>query len=259
MYYPFSSRPPADFPRVFESGSWFYGVGSYLTLNIPPLGLQEGTSRLSLSFRTHSPSGTLIYLTSTDLVEYLTVYLYNGQVVLEYSQTGMASSQIQSSTRYDDGTWYSVSVDLTQINVGLTVNGTAIGTQSVSIIMPGAFNNTNSLLIGGLSPEIENIVATGRPSLPGCVRDVVINGQQLNLAQNIASSRVSLGGCPAQVAPGVRCMGEGSAEIPLTESTVESLGIEFRTTQLAATLLEIQANIHERSYSNMLYVLCSYQ
>ncbi len=40
---------------------------------------------------------------------------------------------------------------------------------------------------------------TFKPSLPGCVRDISIDDQSLDLQQNTDSYRVSLGGCPEQV------------------------------------------------------------
>ncbi len=76
-------RPPADLPRAFETGVWLLGAGSFLALNPVPLSIEGGVS-VSLSFRTLTPSGTILYLTSSDLVAYVIVYVDNGWVWLDY-------------------------------------------------------------------------------------------------------------------------------------------------------------------------------
>ncbi len=192
------NRPPAELPRIFERGVWLQGGGSYLALNSVPLNLGGGIS-FSLSFRSLSPSGTIFYLTDNNLMGYVTAHLSEGRVWLEYSQTGLDTIRVQTTYSYIDGEWYGLTVQLNQQGAVLTVNGTEIVQGGPSIVMPGAFNSTNYLFIGGLSPEVENVVETLRPSLSGCVRDVYVDDQLLDLQENIGSSRVSLGGCPEQV------------------------------------------------------------
>ncbi len=191
-------RPPADLPRAFETGVWLQGAGSFLALNSARLSLDGGVS-VSLSFRTLKPSGTILYLTSSDLVAYIIVYVDNGWVWLDYSQTGLDRTRIRTTSTYTDGQWYALSVQLNQQGVVLTVNGTDVVQGGSPTIMPGAFNSTNYLFIGGVSPQVEEVVETLRPSLSGCVREISINDQLLDLQQNTNSYRVSLGGCPEQV------------------------------------------------------------
>ncbi len=177
---------------------WLQGAGSFLTLNPAPLSIEGGVS-VALSFRTLTPSGTILYLTSSDLVAYVIVYADNGWVWLDYSQTGLDRIRIRSTSTYADGQWYALSVRLDQQGVVLTVNGTDVVQGGSPTIMPGAFNSTNYLFIGGVSPRVEEVVETLKPSLPGCVRDISIDDQLLDFQQNTDSYRVSLGGCPEQV------------------------------------------------------------
>ncbi len=130
---------------------------------------------------------------------YIAVYLSNSRVWLDYSQTGLDSLRVQTANSYSDGEWYTLSVQVNQQYAMLTVNGTEVVQDGSSIIMPRAFNSSNYLFIGGVSPEVENIVETLRPSLSGCIRDVSVNNQLLDLQDNAGSNRVSLGGCPEEV------------------------------------------------------------
>ena len=177
---------------------WLQGAGSYLALSSGPFTLTEGIS-FSLSFRTFASSGTIFYLTDSNLMAYIAVYLSNSRVWLDYSQTGLDSLRVQTANSYSDGEWYTLSVQVNQQYAMLTVNGTEVVQDGSSIIMPRAFNSSNYLFIGGVSPEVENIVETLRPSLSGCIRDVSVNNQLLDLQDNAGSNRVSLGGCPEEV------------------------------------------------------------
>ncbi len=157
-------RPPADLPWAFATGVWLQGAGSFLALNPVPLCIEGGVS-VSLSFRTLTPSGTILYLTSSDLVAYVIVYVDNGWVWLDYSQTGLDR----------------IRMPLNQQGVVLTVNGTDVVQGGSPTIMPGAFNSTTYLFIGGVSPRVEEDVETIKPFLPGCVRDISIDDQLLDL------------------------------------------------------------------------------
>ena len=129
------------------------------------------------------------------------MFLMDGRLVLEYSQTGMDLSRVSTSATYSGGQWYNLMVDVSQQGARLSVNDTEVVSMGAPTIMPGAFNSSNYLFIGGLSPLVEGVVNTMRPSLPGCVRDVAINNQLLDLGQNMDSHLEVLGGCPAQVSP----------------------------------------------------------
>ena len=240
---------------MFESGAWLQGAGSFLLLNAPSTSIDiEFGTELTFSFRTLSQDGTILYITDANLVSYITVFLLEGLVVLEYSQTGLESTRIQTTSTYSDGLWYSVSIIIDQQGVVLTVNGTEMVTGEAPTFMSGTFNSSNMFFIGGVSPQVEAVLNTSRASLPGCVRDVSIDDELLNLEDGAELYRVVLGGCPAQVSAGVRFMGDGYAQFEVSSSAVENvanISLDFRTTQLAALLLRVDSEV-------CLHDLCSY-
>lgn len=232
-------RPPAEVPRLFESGAWLQGAESFILLDIPSI---EFGSEFTFSFRTHSQDGTILYIINQNYVSYLTVFLYNGLVMLEYSQTGLDITQLQTTSTYSDNQWYAVSVVIEEQAVRLTVNNTETLSGNGPIFMLGAFNDTNYVFIGSTPPIVDKISAS-RYSIPACVRDFVFNDELLNLRNYTSAHRVEVGRCPSQVSAGVRFMGDGHAQFEapssLTLENLSSISLDFRTTQLAAQLLEV--------------------
>ena len=166
--------------------------------------------------------------------------------MLEYSQTGLEFTRVQTTSMYNDGRWYSVGVVIDQQGVALTVNGTETVTGEAPTFMSGTFNSSNMVFVGGVSPQVEAVLNSSRASLPGCVRDLSINDDLLNLQEGVELYRVVLGGCPAQVSTGVRFMGDGHAQFEVSSSAVEDLAnisLDFRTTQLAALLLHLESEV----------------
>ena len=68
---------------------------------------------------------------------------------------------------------------------------------------------------------------------------VYLNGKPLHLAFNLQNSNVEFNGCPSQVVNGIRFMGTGLVELAPPSAPVYRVTFLFKTTQLAAVLLEV--------------------
>ena len=60
-------RPPSESPRLFENGTWFHGIGSYVQLSASQHGvnLTAQPLRVELAFRTYSEDGLLFQVLNT--------------------------------------------------------------------------------------------------------------------------------------------------------------------------------------------------
>lgn len=73
----------------------------------------------------------------------------------------------------------------------------------------------------------------------GCMRGIILNGQDLSLSESNRFEQVQFGGCPAEVVSGVRFMGEGMAEFQPYMAPIISVAFYFKTEQLAGVLFEV--------------------
>ena len=88
-----------------------------------------------------------------------------------------------------------------------------------------------------LPPSLTPPSSSSELSLPGCVRYLQVQGETVPLNTTHNPSRVSLGGCPSDVVPGVRFSGEGAAVITAPQDEVWRVSFSFHSTQLASLLI----------------------
>ena len=227
-------RFPAESDRQFENGTWLLGAGSYIRFSTQ---LAFSRNRLQFQFRTLADSGILIFLPSSDFMQFIVVYLTDGRVALNCSLSSSIDSQhLETRLSYNSGLWHKVDLLISDFNITLTIGGNE--TLITTCLQPVP---SGPLSLGGLSPE-DSILVQGiidSRSIAGCVRDLQINGSIVNLRDS-ENNRVDLSGCPGMVAPGVRFSGDGRAEFALSEQLLYSISFGFRTTQLASLLLHLQ-------------------
>ena len=233
-------RPPAQAGREFESGVWLFGSGSYVRLAQQ----LELASQFQIEFevRTLDASGLLLYYPGTDSVQYLALYLSEGRIRAEYRLSTLDRIAVQSELVYNTGLWYSVVLLVDGANVTLEINNTeTLAGSSSTIMLPDAtFSLSQVLFVGGLSAEYSaagDTLATSS-SVSGCVRNLQIDTIPVDL-QDGESVRADFRGCPGRVEPGVRFMGNGRAEFGISRQDFHNVSFGFRTTQLAALLLQV--------------------
>ena len=77
------------------------------------------------------------------------------------------------------------------------------------------------------------------PSLAGCVRELEVGGEMVEVNNEFLSARVSFDGCPSEVVLGVRFSGSGMAVLSPLSEDLDQVFFSFHSTQLAAVLLVI--------------------
>lgn len=223
-------RPPSQMTREFGNGAWFFGADSYLRLMLQPL--QTMPITINFSFRTFSESGILLFLPSTDLTNFVNVFLSEGHVGINFS----GFDEGISNSFYNTGLWYEVQLEISENNVMLLLNGSEILSQNNSV----NFTGSGALLLGGLSLEEEHLMtgSIDSSSLAGCIRELTINNNSGVDLENSTSTRVSFMGCPGEVERGVRFKGRGRAQFAFPdEQLLHNVSLGFRTTQLTSLLV----------------------
>ncbi|RDD44454.1 hypothetical protein TrispH2_003109, partial [Trichoplax sp. H2] len=105
-------------PNTFCSGpttaTFTKSSGSYLSLNAfqNSTGARSGITQLSMEFIANSPNGLLAYM-GTATSDFLTVYLQDGKVNVEFNMIGtdVASARRNTSLTYNDRRWHRVTVN----------------------------------------------------------------------------------------------------------------------------------------------------
>ena len=167
-------------------------------LRYPPF-LSPTSQTISLSLNTRSPVGVVYYshrlpgdATGDDPIDFLAIHLSSGRLSLSYN-LGETTTTISSPASLDDGAWHQIEVALNGTMGVLTVDGL-----SQEEISPGPLNmldTTASVLVGGvpLSDRVSSF--TEYSHFDGCVRDLELNGDPVDLLTHIDSQNVRFGTC----------------------------------------------------------------
>ena len=155
--------------------------------------------------------GILIYLADVSTTHYLLVYFRNGQVVLDFSLTGLDFGQLNTTNIYNNGQWYDVSVVLEGSSVTLTVG---VEVLVMDALISSAFDPSGILSIGSpiqaiaiggdvtaqQAAALQSVITEPWFSTSGCFRSLQLNGLMVNISEiALLQQKVSLDGCPAEV------------------------------------------------------------
>lgn len=119
--------------------------------------------------------------------DYYAIELFNGHVYL-HLDLGSGSVKVKAtSRRIDDGAWHEISVSRNGKNGRVTVDGA-----STDFVTPGdsyQLDLDGSLMVGGVGMALDSAAipsslwsASLRQGYVGCMRDLVINGNAVDLA-----------------------------------------------------------------------------
>nr|CAH0109280.1 unnamed protein product [Daphnia galeata] len=147
------------------------------------------TGSMSFKIRTNEPNGLLLYNNGAPHAQgdYFAVELVNGHVYL-HLDLGSGSVKVKAtSRRIDDGTWHEITISRNGKSGRATVDGA-----STDFVTPGdsyQLDLDGSLMVGGIGMVVDNAAipsglwsATLRHGYVGCMRDLVINGNAVDLA-----------------------------------------------------------------------------
>lgn len=199
-------------PRQLENGVWLQESASFILANLTSqLPSPAEPFEISFAFRTFASDGVLIYLTDFSTAHYLLVHFRNGQVVLEFSLTGLDYTQLSTTKVYNDGQWYDVSVELEGPSATLTVGMEVLDMDAsiASTFDPSGIVSIGSPVqaaaVGGdvtaqLSAALQSDVSGPQFSASGCFRNLQLNGVMINISESsLVQHKVYFDGCPAEV------------------------------------------------------------
>lgn len=176
--------------------------------------------QIALRFMTNTPDGVLLYngpmeadseQFEIEYRDYIIIQLKNGLVQLEMNMNGQAASNITvaSESSLADGKWHSIHVTQNGRNIELVVdeckyltsgNTDADSTCRATLVTKDddeRLNIATPVQIGGLVPlsgQRYPAIVNGRPGMKGCIRNLMINNDQYDLATP-AYDKNSQAGC----------------------------------------------------------------
>ncbi|KAK7100839.1 laminin subunit alpha-like isoform X2 [Littorina saxatilis] len=143
-------------------------------------------SQFTLSFKTSGQNGLLFYVADTKHIDFLGLYMVDGQLHFGFN-CGSGAAKIVSSATYNDDTWHEVSFGRQQRSGTLMVDGDLIG-RAKSLGSTRSINVNAPYFVGGLSELAKNKslgnVGDGWVSFPGCIRDVKLRTLPLSQPSN---------------------------------------------------------------------------
>ncbi|XP_021923608.1 neurexin-3 isoform X5 [Zootermopsis nevadensis] len=157
-------------------------------LVLPPLDATRSSS-ISFKIRTNEPNGLLMYSSgaSSSHADFFAFELLNGHIYL-HLDLGSGGVRVKATTRrVDDGVWHEATLRRAGKEGRVTVDGTA-----ADFSTPGESNQLDlegPLYIGGVGPPtapltVPPVLWAGvlRHGYVGCMRDLVINGNAIDIA-----------------------------------------------------------------------------
>ncbi|XP_023665992.1 laminin subunit alpha-4 [Paramormyrops kingsleyae] len=177
-----------------EAGTFFSDEGGYVVLDDSfNLGLKF---ELVLEVRPRVASGILLHV-YTDLKDYLSMYMHQGEVVVVLNN-GVQEFSTRVSPRQGicDGRWHRITViresSVVQLDVDSEVN------HVVGPFNPRAADGKTPVFIGGAPATLlpQSLAATRM--FTGCMRNVVINETPVSFSKAaLVNGAVAVGSCPA--------------------------------------------------------------
>ena len=200
---------------------------------------------ISLSFRTLSDSGTLLYYINDPGTDFMAIELRNSTPTFLFdagSGPAVIRPDVAGGMRFDDGLWHAVSVSHNRREGSITVDGMYSGTGQ-SMGLDEVVTSNQVLYVGGIPDSLPRSTVAGLSSpdstlsgrsLAGCVFDVSINGRALDFATATTVGEVisELPGCPVDLERGFSYLGGGYLSILAGTLSAPrfSWTVEYRTT-----------------------------
>ncbi|XP_055956666.1 laminin subunit alpha-2 isoform X2 [Patella vulgata] len=162
----------------FYSGATSFGNtdASYAQIKVQRRDISKSFN-ISFDFRTFYPDALFGFLTNADHSDYIAAQLKDGYIHVSYIRSGPYSTS--SNNKYDDGQWHSVYITKDKRDLAFIVDG--VETRQGRI--RAKLDIDAPIYIGGLPDDFEHSnTEVVRNSLRGCMKNLIINKDQIDLA-----------------------------------------------------------------------------
>ncbi|XP_027137087.1 laminin subunit alpha-1 isoform X2 [Larimichthys crocea] len=210
---------------------------SHMTFIINPNTVRRSVS-VTLSVRSRALDGLIILLSDSKQTDFIVLRLTGGRLMMS-ADLGKGPASVTSSVAINDGTWHSVSAEVSRRSLSVSVNGSS--PDSVTI-KGNQLDVDNTLYLGGLPHAHATRRINVSSSFAGCVHSVSLNGAVLDLSK--PTSRHDVTSCFTNDQTGSYFNGSGYATMMRDGYKVGSdvsVSLEFRTSQSEGVFLGISS------------------
>eukprot|EP00117_Sycon_ciliatum_P001862 scpid1434/ scgid4728/ Usherin; Usher syndrome type IIa protein homolog; Usher syndrome type-2A protein homolog len=211
---------PASFGCVSPQRRGIHLLGApsdgFVGSSLNPIAASGVDFNVSLSFRTQSPNGLLMYTQSlSGPADFAAVYIVNGSLVFAVDNgDGMHRVSVANSTSLCDGAWHSITCTKSDSLITLSIDDTQT-TSTMVISADSSCNVSGALYFGGAPADLAvHNQAVQIVGFSGCIHDMAVNQQTLNVD---TSAYAQLDGCPVSGTSPLPChlsAAEGSSLNP---------------------------------------------
>ncbi|XP_071807655.1 laminin subunit alpha-2-like isoform X1 [Asterias amurensis] len=232
-------------PSVISNAVRFgLSTDSHIQLAIDPLEFGK-VFIISIELRTTSPNSLIFFLGSDDNPDvYCSVHLKMGYVFFAFSNGEKSGRKhVLSHNVIDDGQWHVIKVLKNRRTISLTLDTFESQRERFSKRI-NAVKFDSPLYVGGAPSSLpKTINGMEMQSLEGCIREITINENTLDLTRPQVSSMVTP--CYMSTEPGAYFHGDGYALLDgnLQMDVDFVVSFSFRTTQDSAILLSVEDNM----------------
>ncbi|XP_052049480.1 laminin subunit alpha-1 [Apodemus sylvaticus] len=226
----------------YVAGAHQFGLSqsSHLVL---PLNQSEVRKRLQvqLGIRTFASSGLVYYVAHQNQMDFATLQLHGGRLHFTFD-LGKGRTKVSHPALLSDGKWHTVKTEYIKRKALMTVDGQ----ESPSVTVVGnatTLDVEGKLYLGGLPAHYRaRNIGTITHSIPACIGEVMVNGQQLDKDRPESASGVDR--CYAVAQEGTFFEGSGYAALVKEGYKVRldlNITLEFRTSSKNGVLLGISS------------------
>ncbi|XP_061877295.1 laminin subunit alpha-1 isoform X1 [Entelurus aequoreus] len=210
---------------------------SHMTFIINPITVRKSMS-IRLSVRSRAQDGMLMLLSDANQMDFAILRLAAGRLLMS-ADLGKGAASAVSSVAINDGKWHTVSANVSQRLVSVSVDASK---PDLATVKGNQLDVNNRLYLGGL-PHMHNTRRINvTTSLPGCLHSVSLNGVMLDLSRPASQHEVT--SCFSKEETGSYFNGSGYAALVRDGYKVGSdvsVSMDFRTSQSEGVLLGISS------------------
>ncbi|XP_021041837.1 laminin subunit alpha-1 isoform X1 [Mus caroli] len=226
----------------YVAGAHQFGLSqnSHMVL---PLNQSDVRKRLQvqLSIRTFASSGLIYYVAHQNQMDYATLQLQEGRLHFMFD-LGKGRTKVSHPALLSDGKWHTVKTEYIKRKAFMTVDGQ----ESPSVTVVGnatTLDVERKLYLGGLPSHYRaRNIGTITHSIPACIGEMMVNGQQLDKDRPLSASAVDR--CYVVAQEGTFFEGSGYAALVKEGYKVRldlNITLEFRTSSKNGVLLGISS------------------
>ncbi|XP_060535680.1 laminin subunit alpha [Cylas formicarius] len=176
-----------------STGFRFNGQG-YVIIDARSLQVRSKSS-IIFSFKTFATEG-LLFLAGRENT-FIALELRNGKILYQYNLGG-GTKKFASSKQYNDGNWHKITATRDGARGKLRVDDEDV-TDRTKQVTGASLELTETVSFGGY-PHIHNFRDVTNIKFDGCINNVTITGEPVDLRNNLKAYDVTPG-CPAKFAP----------------------------------------------------------